>query len=74
VAAICTLGGDWQLDTTSPSRAVWLDLGDLSLPFQRTVRAGQEWVRNRDAGRVLPGELSDGHYKAIAVEHECRLH
>jgi hypothetical protein len=33
VSSIIQPGGDWQLDTTGPSRAVWLDLGDASLPF-----------------------------------------
>jgi hypothetical protein len=33
VSSIFLAGGDWQLDTTSGSRAVWLDLGDPSLPF-----------------------------------------
>jgi hypothetical protein len=33
VSSIFQSGGDWQLDTTGPSRAVWLDLGDPSVPF-----------------------------------------
>ncbi len=34
VGSIFQPGGDWQLDTTSSSsRAVWLDLGNSSLPF-----------------------------------------
>jgi hypothetical protein len=33
VSSILQPGGDWQLDTTSAARAVWLDLGDASQPF-----------------------------------------
>ena len=33
VSSILQPGGDWQLDTTSSARAVWLDLGDPSVPF-----------------------------------------
>jgi hypothetical protein len=34
-------GGDWQLDTQSSARAVWLDLGDPSLPWASATATGQ---------------------------------
>jgi hypothetical protein len=33
VSSILQPGGDWQLDTQSAGRAVWLDLDDPTLPF-----------------------------------------
>ena len=33
VGSLIQSGGDWQLDTQSSARAVWLDLGNPSLPF-----------------------------------------
>jgi hypothetical protein len=41
VSSILQPGGDWQLDTQSAARAVWLDLGDPSLPWATPSATGQ---------------------------------
>jgi len=33
VSSLLISSGDWQLDTTAAARAVWLDLGDPTVPF-----------------------------------------
>jgi hypothetical protein len=41
VSSLLQPGGDWQLDTQSSARAVWLDLGDASLPWASATATGQ---------------------------------
>jgi len=40
VSSILQSGGDWQLDTQSSVRAVWLDLADASLPWASVSSTG----------------------------------
>ena len=41
VSSVLQSGGDWQLDTQSAARAVWLDLGDPSVPWATPAATGQ---------------------------------
>src|SRR5205085_3241593 len=40
VSSILQSGGDWQLDTQSSARAIWLDLADGSLPWASVSSTG----------------------------------
>jgi len=41
VSSVLQSGGDWQLDTQSAARAVWLDLGDPSVPWATPSATGE---------------------------------
>jgi hypothetical protein len=53
VSSIFQSGGDWDLDTTtSPTRAMWLDLADPSVPFN--AQSVHSWMITHCKNNGLP--------------------